>query len=452
MQYQGWHFEKTLLIRSMSGIAAREFIDVRMPVETVASGNLQNDVRVVLKGDWNQLDREIPSQVYDIRTHGTVTTCRVAFHVDLPAHAMQRIGIFYDNPIAAAPNYPAQLEVRETPTGATIKTSRYMVETEVRTGLIKGIVGRIDVPNLDPRLIRCSDVQQEFAAVVFAMNAGDAVHPVRVSAANWTGARIVEDIRGPVFIKLTRRGHLLPGPDLPLEASPVLTVTCKYFADQNYFLVHSRIEFPVEARVFGVFHGVLRAERAKFTHYSFRPVSPDLPNSEIEEMGHILIDPEHTADLPPGIASSGLLPYDLAWQAFISTRKGSECGLAALQLRSSDQSPGRPFPYYRKSAYLEREAGSAAFFRAPIYAKIRNRPENVAVIPAGSVVENLDAWVWDVFDRDWGVRTDQLGKRLNSPPVVEMHPPMLAGPVPLEIDEPLPRGERAAAYLRYGVR
>lgn len=452
MQFAGWNMEKTLLIESRSRLPARELVDVSIPVETVAASNLARDVRVALKTEWNKIEREIPAQVYAIRNFGAVTTCRVAFYLDVPADGVQRVGIFYDHPSAPAPNWTSPLDLRVNGGLRTLSAPQYSLETADHLGLFRNLIARHEPPNFDARIIRCVDHAQDGTQVIFAVQDGDRVRPVTGSAANWQSPTWVEDHHGPIFAKWVRRGLLQPDPSWPLKRCPELTLGCKFFAGDNFFLVHSRLEFPAETPVFGLFSGLLQVERARYTHYTFRPVSPELPNTDIEEMGHILIDPAHTGDLPHGEASAGLLPFNLAWHGFINTRKGSEWALAALQLEHRITAPDGAFPQYRAAGYLTRDPEMAACFRAPIYVQRRDRPENIIRIPAGAVVESLEAWVLDHFDSGWGDRIDALGRRLNNPPQIRLHPQFIAGPVPPEPFEPLPYGRRSDAYTRHGVR
>jgi hypothetical protein len=452
MQYQGWNFEKTLLVSSPAGPRTHQHVDVCIPVDSRSAGSLERDVRVILKKDWNQLDREIPSQVYQVSQHGGVTTCRVAFTMDVPAQDAQRVGVYYDNPAAAPPAYQSPLDVRGNGLGYIVKTPHYTVETDPATGQIKTIDGRFSVPSSDARFIRYTDLLQEGAAVTFAVEDGRDVGPARASAAKWTEPEIVEDVRGPVFFKQTRRGKLMyPGCQRP-ELCPDLDICYKFFAHQPYFLVYTRLSFPADTKVFAIYTGMLAVNRARYTHYTFRPVSANLPDTDMEEMGHILVDPAHTADLPHGSAFSDLLPYDLAWHAFINVKHGSAHAISCIQLHQAAGPAAVSFPFYRSATYLMRDETTLCGLRAPVYVAVRNRSENAVTIPAGTVLENLDAIACDLFDRDWGNRTDDLGRKLNTPVRVDVHPRLMAGPVPPEPFEPLPCGARGDAYRRFGVR
>ena len=452
MQYKGWNFEKTLLARSRWGPREKELIDVRIPVDERASGNLERDVRVLLKKDWNLLEREIPSQVYRIERHGGVATCRVAFVMDVPAGDYQRVGIYYDNPGVAGPEYQPPLEMTGTTLGGSIKTPLMTAGFDARSGQIKTLTRRVEVPSSDPLQIPILDRIQEHAAVLLAVKGSNGDYRCEhVSPANWEAPEITEDIRGPVFVQLRRRGRLAPPGCKHPERCPECEVVYRFFAHEPYFLVQTRLRFATDTEVFGVRVGGLSVGPDRYTHYTFRPVSPNLPETDVEEMGHVLIDPQHTGNMPTGPVLSGLLPYDVAWQGFLRTRKGLDGAVAAIQLRQAVSTAGGEFPYYRRGTYLLREAAGFCGTRAAVHVKVQ-RAENVVTVPAGTVIEHLDAVACDRFDMEWGNRTDGLGRRLNQPVEIAVHPQFMGGAVPAEALEPLPYGLRSDAYGRYGVR
>ena len=449
MQYKGWNLEKTLLISNKGSARACEFVDVRIPLDARYAGNLENDVRVVLKSDWDYIVRELPSQVYQVEREGDVAACRVAFVMDVPANEMQRIGIYYDNPDASAPEYRSPLQMNGGALGGTIETPLHIVSLDEASGQIRNFIFNMRQPSKDAKPMSASERLQEHAAVVFAVrdDAGN-VRAEYASPAQWNDPEIVEDVRGPLFVKLVRRAKLAwPGCPEP-ERCPELQVGYRFFAHQPFFLVHTRLTFIEDTEVFGVRVGGMSVESGTYSHYTFRPVTLTLPETDVEEMGHILIDPEYTNDLPLGSAFSSLIPYDIAWHAFIRVRKGLDRGMGIIQLRHAVSSD---FPRYRAATYMFREPDGFSCARVPVYVKA-HRESNIVTVPAGAVVENLDAVAYDLFDSKWGDRMDLLGKRLNSPLQIIIHPRFMLGEVPPETPEPLPRGERADAYRRYGVR
>ncbi|MDD4890422.1 MAG: hypothetical protein PHU85_10875 [Phycisphaerae bacterium] len=470
MRYAGWNFEKTLLVRETANIArSGELLDVCLAVESDRAANLANDVRVVLKKDWNVLDREIPSQVHRIERHGATTTFRVACNIDLPAGGTQRIGVFYDNPQAPRPDYQGNLDITGNGLAHTIDTPFYTVTTDAKSGQLKTITAKTDdqgTTNLH-RLDVPGSVQPGNIVVFAADDRSMGILPMSAtpglpaptdtgkmpvphlqqaaSAADWQQPQIVEEARGPVFFRQTRKGRLVPPGSDPKRDWPELEITYKFFAELPCILVHSRLTFPQDAGVFAVCNDVVSLSRAMFSHYTFRPVSPSLPLTDVEEMGHIVVDAVHGADLPPGLAFSDFLPHHLAWHAFINIHLLKERAITGIQLASSGGAT------YRPGTYVIRDEKSVQWCRAPIYVQARNRRENVIRVPAGTVFEEANTLCFSNWDQQWGQRIDALGKRLNNPPAVTVHPVYL-GDAPPEPFEPLPVGRRADAYLRAGVR
>lgn len=454
MRYQGWNFEKTLLVEERANLARQgELVDVRLAVESDRAANVERDARVVLKKDWNVLDREVPSQVYRVRRYGGTTTFRVAFHLDLGPGVRQRVGVRYDNPAASGAAYETDLEVEGAGLGYKVETPFYAVETDARSGQLRTVTGKVaEEGGTALHRLAPAGRTQPGNVVIFAVEEGGACRAAAVTAADWDRPEVVEETRGSIFFSQTRRGRLVAPNADSRRAWPELEIAYRFFAQLPYFLVYSRLTFPEDTGVFGVYNDVVLVDRAPFSHYTFRPVSPGLPLTDVEEMGHILVDPAWTSDLPAGLAFSGFLPYDLPWHAFINMHPLREHAFTGIQLRSAMHSPGGEPVTYRPATYLLREQASLQWFRAPIYVETRDRRENVVVVPAGTVYEDLHALSPSGWDQAWGQRTDALGRQLMNPLEVSAHPVYLGEPAPAEEFEVLPFGRRADAYLRAGVR
>jgi hypothetical protein len=278
-----------------------------------------------------------------------------------------------------------------------------------------------------------------------------------VSASDWSGPRIVSEVHGPLFHSVTREAPLVPPDGAAVAKPPVLRVTCTFFADAPYILLDSRLTFPADTGVFGISMDVLRADSAKLSHYTFRPVSPSLKLTDVEEMGHLIIDPVSVGDLPAGNILSGFIPYDCAWHSFIHIYKGgwaSQYAVTGINLRSTATvADGRSPALYRAATYLFRENGAVRWSRAPIYVKRRDRRENIVTVPAGSVYRETDALVFGHWNAEgWAQEIEALGKRLNTPLALSAHPAMPGRTVPADHGACFEYGERHSAYLRAGVR
>jgi hypothetical protein len=456
MRYRGWNYEKTLLLQSKDSVDRRgEIVDAFVTVPAECSGNLENDVRVVLKPDWNRIGDELACQVYAIERHGDVASFRVVFAVDVPAHGSRRIGVLYDNPAATRPVVQTTFDVSGEGCGLAVDARDYAVACDPRSGQIARAVVKVRrVENTFLKEITPVGSIQPGISVDFPAADGG-FRTARAS--DWRGPRIVSKVHGPLFHSVTREAPLVPPDDAVFAEPPVLRLTYTFFADAPYILVDSRLSFPADTEVFGISMGVLQADSTKLSHYTFRPVSPSLKMTDVEEMGHLIIDPASVGDLPEGNVLSGFIPYDCAWHSFIHIYKGgwaSQYAVTGINLRSTASvADGRPPARYRAATYLFRENGTIRWFRAPIYVKRRDRRENIVTVPAGSVYRETDALVFGHWNAEgWAQEIEALGKRLNTPLAVSAHPALPGRLEPADYGACFEYGQRRDAYLRAGVR
>ena len=458
MRYDGWHYEKTLLIHSDFPRQRRnEFVDTRIAVRADQARNLAGDARVVLKKDWNVYEREVPSQVYAIRDHGDVVTFRVAFQADLLPNEVCRAGVVYCNPDARPPRYESTLSVTGEGVGYSVDNRYYHAETDPVSGQLSVLaIKTFRHEKCFRHVLTPEACVQPGVSLVYAAARDGQAGAETVSASAWVDPEFTCTGEGPLFFGITRQGELAPRNELGLAVFPRLSVTYKFFADQPYILVHTELHFPEDTPVFAVQHGALSVRTSQFSHYTFRPVSTDLPLTEIEEMGHILIDPEYTRGLPEGSVCGDFLPYDLAWQAFINIYKGpqrKQYALTTVNLESSATCSEADPVFYRAATYLTRAESAMSWYRAPIHVNSRTKTANIVTVPAGSTYRQTDALVFDPWDiEQWAPGVEERGKRLNDPPVIEQFPCLLGVDLPVEEHEPLPYGCRADAYTRAGVR
>jgi len=456
MRYRGWNFEKTLLLESKDSVDRRgEIVDAFVTVPAECAGNLENDVRVVLKPAWNRIGDELPRQVYAVERHGDVASFRVVFAVDVPPHGSRRIGILYDNPAAAKPEVQSALDVTGAGCGLAVDARDYAVACDPRSGEIGRAVVKVRrVENTFLKEITPAGSVQPGVSVDFPAADGGCT---TARASDWRDPPIVSEVHGPLFHSVTREGPLVLPADAIAAEPPVLRATHTFFADAPYVLVDSRLSFPADTGVLGISMGSLRADSAKLSHYTFRPVSPSLKPTDVEEMGHLIIDPVSVGNLPEGNMLSGFIPFDCAWHSFIHIYKGgwaSQYAVTGINLRSAAAvADGRPPALYRNATYLFREGGAVRWFRAPIYVKRRDRRENIVVVPAGSVYRETDALVFGHWNAEgWAQEIEALGRRLNTPLAVSTHPALPGRVEPADHGACFAYGERRDAYLRAGVR
>lgn len=453
--YKGWALEKTLLIGSTDCRGRTgEIVDVSLPMQRRFTGNLANDIRVNLKPSWEIAGKEIPCQVHDIRNSDSVTTCRVAFIADIPPCSTLRAAVFYNNPKASKPHYASSLKVTGKDRDFKIENPFYIIQTDPVTGAISSMAMKVRMIIGGMFKTVCftpPQKNQEDVSVILAVRRGAEIAGLPVSSRNGSLLQTSTE-QGPVFFSMTRKIRLAP-PDgsLAPERSPLLEICYKFYADVPYFLVYSRLEFPEETRVFGIRNGLLTVDGARFTHYTFRPVSPDLPLTDIEEMGYVMIDRSYTKGLADGLLLGGMIPYNIAWQTFLNIDE--KYSLAGIQLLDSSFAPSGPAPRYRAATYAQRERGAVQWFRAPVYVGRQDAAENIILIPKGTVYIQENAILFSEWEKKtWLSYVDGLGKRLNNPARVSLYPRFIHGQVPPEEFEPLPQGRRADAYLRAGVR
>jgi hypothetical protein len=192
-------------------------------------------------------------------------------------------------------------------------------------------------------------------------------------------------------------------------------------------------------------------DNTSFTHYIFRPVTPTLPDTDIEEMGYVMIDTAYTREVPEGLLLAGLLPPDLAWQGYININKNHT--IISINLHDSAYCPSGPAAAYRSASYAAMENGLVQWFNAPVYVGKRDSKENIIRIGKGNVYIQSNVILFAEWDKEkFPVYVESLGKQLNNPPKVDIYPGNLGDQVPKQTFTALPRGRRANAYLKAGVR
>jgi len=458
MKYRGWNFEKTLLIRSDCPYdRPDEFIDVFVTVETQSARNLANDVRVIIKPAWNQLGREMPCQLYDIQKHGPVTTFRVAFMADIPANATQRVGILYDNPDAIKPCYETDLSVSGEGCSRKIENRHFRVNTDPFSGQLDAVSIKLQVLEYTHlKRLTPENHPQEGVQIIFADKSNPAGAKTAV-AASWREPETT-CVQGALFCSLARRGKLSPGGQPARQHHPSLEIEYKFFADLPYFLVSSRLEFHEDTPVYGIYNDILTVNKSCFSHYCFRPTTPSLPPTDMEEAGHILVADEYTQGLLAGPIFGGFLPYGLPWHAFLSTIRKQDFrfdyALTGIRLEEEAGSPGGQAPKYRAATYLNHQGDLLSWFRAPVYVKKQDCSDNIIMIPRGTTYSETNAWHFGEWDdkKNWLNKTDALGRRMNRKLSITQHPRFLGGPVPAERHVILPCGNFSQDYKKAGVR
>ena len=185
-----------------------------------------------------------------------------------------------------------------------------------------------------------------------------------------------------------------------------------------YIDIKESLFFPEDTPVFGIRLSHHCYRNGIFSHFTFRPHTPDFRSTELEEMGHISIEPEQCSNLPEGSVFGSFLPINLPWYSFINTNKYKAYTVTNFLMDLKIEGPE-----YRPGTYLERRGEHYHCFSAPIYVGKPDCEDNIIIVPAGSRYEIRYARYYSPFNgENWGGKTDGIGKRANSPISISIHP------------------------------
>jgi hypothetical protein len=180
-----------------------------------------------------------------------------------------------------------------------------------------------------------------------------------------------------------------------------------------------------------------------------------LKKTEVEEMGHLLIDPEFTRNLPEGTVLSGFMPLQMPWTAMINIHRNKWFTQVRYLLDwNVSNSKGAAVPQYRAATYLFRDKGFYESALMPVYTKNCVDKRNLTIIPAGTEISFELAMAFSPFEEAvWGKKTDHIGRVMNQPLTVQVHP-LLVNENGGWSDHPVftLAGKRSSDYLTSGVR
>jgi len=405
--------------------------------------------------DFSQiLNCRLPCQVYQIKNHGKQTTFRVAFLGDLPASGKQRYGVYYDNPKANKPIYQSQLSLSGKGLAREIENDHYQIQIDKITGQFSSIFCKLyKYEGMYPRPIWDGGLQPGPTIILAELKNKESAEGITITAANLGPPDSFEIIEGPVFLELRKKSQFKTSAKSSVQTLPELEMSYKFIENLPYFLMGSKITFKQDTPVFGLRNEMLTFDQNWFTHYTFRPVTPSLPDSDWEEMGHLIVDPQYTKDVPDGNQLSEFLPYNMAWHSFINIQKSYQLGVTSIRLSESFIGPDGPIEHYRSGTFMEKTAGKLTCYRAPIYVKNHSHPDNAVIVPKGTVFEEINAVHFSSWDHiHWSHEIEAIGKALNSPPSIKCFPHHLGEQPPDEIEGLLPKGNFSNRYLKAGLR
>ncbi len=446
-RYVAWKYAAEVQVRNTGPRERlREVIDVGLRLPASRAGNLKGDARVVLKRGYDELVREVPFQIYDIATSGGYTTCRVAFCADLPANSSQRFAVFYDNPAARAPVFEPMVRLVRSAGSLAVRTPFYAAEFDEETGQcvgLKSLVAPGGTLYAEPADHRGGSPWPLPSVSVPALETEEnRPEALRLAKASGDGEEILE---GPVFAAVRGRRHFLGKAG---EAPAALDFAYVFYAEAPHFVVGTAVSFLRDTNVYSLETNALGADQALLTHYLFRPVTPTFPLTEIEEVGSVMVDTATRKGYPDGDLLAGMLPADLAWNAVSDIDSGLTA--TGFNLLRKDSAPNRHAANYRASTRARLREGWVEWSNAPVYVTARERLSDAILVSQGTVFRSAQAVALSNFkDGDWRAKTDDYGRRLNTPMEINIYP---RGTGVADDEKALPHyGVRVDAYLR-GIR
>jgi hypothetical protein len=446
-QYTSWKYAAEVQVRNVSTFERlQEVVDVGLRLPANRTANLENDARVVLKEKFDELVREIPFQIYDIKTEGDYTTCRVAFYADLPPNGFRRFAVFYDNPKAARPIFERRIKIERPADKLSVETPFYSIVLEESTGQCVQLLSKIPKTQTiyaQPENGRPGSPFPLPAVSVPALQTEEN-RPQALRLAEVPGDRD-EILEGPVFSAVKGQRNLLGASG---DALASVKFTYIFYANVPHFVVETALTFLRDAAVYSVETNTLGADQGLWTHYLFRPVTPTFPLTEIEEVGSVMVDTTTRKGFPDGDLLAGMLPADLAWQSLGNIDNGFS--VTGIHFFSQDSSPDSAVPYYRLSTRARLRQGWVEWSNAPIYVTAKDRLSNAVQVHKGTIFNEAQAvYFSDMKDGDWRAKTDDYGRRLNTKMDIKIYP---KGTGIADDDNVFPHyGARNDAYLR-GIR
>lgn len=455
MKYQGWKFEKTALV-TIDGVHPREnaLLNVTLRIPTHHAVNIENALRVVAKPEWNRYGRELPFQIHGLKRQAEETEFSVAFRPDLQPGVQNRFGFLYANETARPNDLQSDLGVsRGEGNSFTVDAMDYHIRGSAETAMPEYLMLKLHyLEGTFPKDIITPALPQQGVLALLDVNG----KPVEVNEANALETSITAFESGPIFTRISKRCLLGPANGEKIGADlPVLETDYFFYCGQPLYSVHTRLHFAKSTSVYRVAQDAMTVADTMFSHYTFRPVSKSLPTHDLEEMAHVLTDPAYTSEMPDGPLMGSLIPGDIAWQSFIRIHKGSRVSRYA-HTRISLTAPQPDGITYQSATILEKNnaEGTISACRYPVYVRNIDNPANALTLEAGttfaySSLHSVQKWDEEGF----ADKIESIGKQMNTPPVVHMHPqlPFAAEQKNVPALHPF-YGNYHAAYTHPGVR
>jgi len=412
----GWCHESTVLINNSSQFdRTNEFIEVKITVSERQITDPVREVRVIYKTAWNIWERLIPCQVNGVERAGDKVIFRVAFFADIPANSISRYGIVYGNPNALPQQENLTLYVRNKENVTEIDNPAYVISIDRKTGQISGVSYKyFRTGFLIP--IELSPVNLIQPGVSIQFEDGDWVTAADSNPESLT-------VEGGTVAFRHKSSRVLKHSSI--KKGVCVSTELLFPASQPYVHIREKVTFEEDTPLYGLRLAGHRFPDGVYSHFTFRPTTkPALKKTEVEEMGHLLIDQAYTKNLPEGTVLSGFMPLLMPWTAMLNIHRNRWFTQVRYLLDWKTQNvKGTTIPEYRAATYLMRENGCYESALMPVYTKNINDKRNLTVIPAGTEFSYDIAMFFSPFEEVvWGMKMDHIGRVMNQPLTVQVHP------------------------------
>ncbi len=448
----GWKYEKTVLITSDALFDRKdEFITVDLTLKDWEITNPEQEIRVIQKNHWNSWERLLPQQVSNVIRQNGLVTFSVSFLADIPQQSTARFGILYGNPQAKHEPIHLKFEVTQKENEIEINHTNYLVTIDKTSGLLlKNSLNVFRVGFLSHYDFNTANILQNFTRVIIPLDK----QAKKIDSTEYQKVTSIE--QGSLFLRITTQA-ILP---LQQDASknPICETQMLFVANKPFIHIRQKITFPSETALTGLRLGNFTFDKKQFTHFSFRPTTHNsahttLPNTDIEEIGHVIIDEDYVQGLPNGSVFSDLIPIDVPWTSLISIRRNNWYALTRYLLDWQQKTPDQKNPNYRPGTFLTKEKDHLEWFQAPIYCTKPEDHRNASLIQKGTEYETTFAFHFGHFEETyWGQNAEAQGKLLNSPLTGTVSPFELHDTKWVEPKVSFIIGNRQNDYLRAGVR
>ena len=341
-----WKNYLSLLVSEENGIGRTDY-PLHATVGIISSYlKSPEEIRVVKaeKGGNDVAYTEVPSQVYDLvtwadpkalsevetdektgeritRYHPT-TTFSVALTASLRPKEKATYLVFYNNPEAAKPAYPADLKVSGEGIGKTIENNFYRATLNKKSGVIYEITEKASKIRLEHKLETNGSIH---------WNPGVYSPPhAWYHTSDWESPPYTE-VSGPVFYSIR-----IAAP-IPYYPHVFSSVTYHFYASTPYILVQTTIDISDDLFVQALRNGEVVFNKKVFTKAGYKMMDGGV---NVIDLGRTRMHPEHVITLRP----------DVPWVTFFDENKGIAFAnlyleTAMMNVAGGDASAVMPFVY-----------------------------------------------------------------------------------------------------------